>query len=170
MRGVGCTVWRVSSVGSERAGTQHQSTVVPRATLLLSITLVWISPRWFIILFSLCQKEVGVNLKASRRCLLAPVFVRAGQGGGRHTFGSGLPVMVLTSSWRCGQLPWEYQPGLSSDGSPSLSSTSFTAGREERESDTTVGPNRQQLRDRRHRKPQTAEHRRTHQQSHTETE
>ncbi|TNN85370.1 hypothetical protein EYF80_004392 [Liparis tanakae] len=93
-----------------------------------------------------------------------------GQGGGRHTFGSGLPVMVLTSSWRCGQLPWEYQPGLSSDGSPSLSSTSFTAGREERESDTTVGPNRPQLRDRRHQKPSTAEHRRTHQQAHTETE
>lgn len=36
--------------------------------------------------------------------------------------------MVLSSSCKCSQLPCEYQPGLSSDGRPSLSSTSFTEG------------------------------------------
>lgn len=53
--------------------------------------------------------------------------------GGR-TLGSGFPVMVLSRLWRCGQLPWEYQPGLSSDGSPSLSSTSFTGETDDTES------------------------------------
>lgn len=73
--------------------------------------------------FSVCQKLKLELTSKWARALAACCGVR----GGLRTLGSGFPVIFLSSSWRCGQLPWEYQPGLSSDGRPSLSSTSFTA-------------------------------------------
>lgn len=82
------------------------------------------------------KTKVGVNLKASPGCRLAGRQTSGFNNmGDWPTLGSGFPVMVLSSSWRCSQLPWEYQPGLSSDGSPSLSSSSLTGG-EDGESDT----------------------------------
>lgn len=87
------------------------------------------SPRLF---QPLPKPKLWLNLKASRwrpsarevRALAPVIYDLAGL-----TLGSGFPVILLSSSWRCGQLPWEYQPGLSSEGSPSLSSTSFTVGK-----------------------------------------
>lgn len=73
--------------------------------------------------FSACQKLKLELTSKWARALAACCSV----WGGLCTLGSGFPVIFLSNSWRCGQLPWEYQPGLSSDGRPSLSSTSFTA-------------------------------------------
>lgn len=83
------------------------------------------------------KKKQKVYFKESLRWNLAIPLASVYSVSDYLTLGSGFPVMVLSSLWRCGQLPWEYQPGLSSDGSPSLSSTSLTGGEEE-ESDPTV--------------------------------
>ncbi|KAK5880573.1 hypothetical protein CesoFtcFv8_023586 [Champsocephalus esox] len=85
-----------------------------------------------LISFSLCQKpELESTSKRAWDVVQSEIWLLScyRREGIQPTLGSGLPVMVFSSSWRCGQFPWEYQPGLSSDGSPSLSSTSFT-GRE----------------------------------------
>ncbi len=139
MRGAGCTVWPVLSVNSQHAGTQQpcrQSCQGPRSSSPShQCESPWADLSWSPHLFQpLPKTKVGVNLKASLRGCSARGLTAVQSG--LPTLGSGFPVMVLSSSWRCGQLPWEYQPGLSSDGSPSLSSTSLTGG-EEREWDTT---------------------------------
>lgn len=99
---------------------------------------------WALIFFSCCQKAESESLPKRAWGRLTAGYNNIGRW---PTLGSGFPVMVLSRSWRCSQLPWEYHPGLSSDGSPSLSSSSLTGG-EDRESDTTVWPNSQLLYDR----------------------
>lgn len=109
--------------------TAALSTSLPRATFLLYLTLLWIFSSWLAIQ---PLPKIKVNFKVSPRwysaiCLALFFFLFFCPNSiDWHTLGSGFPVMVLSSSWRCGQLPWEYHPGLSSDGSPSLSSVSFT--------------------------------------------
>lgn len=148
-------IWQhILSAAAQHAGTRQPCpNVMPWATFLLSITPVWISLSWFIMKpsslsasakksWSQHQSEPGMFFSQRSDCLHQEHTVQ----GGWLTLGSGFPVMVLSSSWRWGQFPWEYQPGLSSDGSPSLSSTSLTEW-EERESDTTVWPNSNLLHD-----------------------
>lgn len=128
MRWVGCTTCRVARTGSQKPhqkSCQGPHSLSPHQCESFWANLSWSSEGFFQFLPKI---NVGVNLKVSQRCPTARGLT-AHISGCWHTLGSGFPVMVLSSSCRCGQLPWEYQPGLSSDGSPSLSSTSFTWGK-----------------------------------------
>lgn len=130
MMGAGCNVWSVA-LSNMLAVTnpcwQPDATSPPLYHTSVNIpVLIYLEAH---IYFSLCQNtKLELAWKAALDVLQLLLAPRTHHKRGQLTLGSAFPVMVLSNSCRCSQLPWEYQPGLSSDGSPSLSSTSFTEG------------------------------------------